>query len=439
MSHKLEMFHIGPIEQCSFCIDNFTVLTGPQANGKSTIAKAVYFFKTIKQDILNIMLQGGPASVSGNTNATWEHTLKQRMKDKFMQLFGSSWAMQHDMHMTYTYAPGVDIHIYLDINTDTPSRNYISIDFSNKIEDYFFDLQVCIFTNMNADQKKYQETRLNKLFADQFETVFIPAGRNLITLLSTQLNYIFTSLDEPQLRNIDYITRRYTELILKLKPMFSAGMNGILSDAANEPTREKLYKKNRPAIHLLMEKAYEVMGGEYRFVDGEERLYLSSGKYVKINLASSGQQEVIWIFNLLFYYLLEDKRIFLIVEEPESHLYPSSQQIMAEVLALMYTSKNSVLVTTHSPYILGTFNYLLLAGQIPLEHQTDISKRIHKRFWISPNSSKAYYIEKGTIHPALCSDDNITLIQNELIDGASTVINEQSDFLLTYLYKQEGE
>ena len=63
MSHKLEMFHIGPIEQCSFCIDNFTVLTGPQANGKSTIAKAVYFFKTIKQDILNIMLQGGPASV----------------------------------------------------------------------------------------------------------------------------------------------------------------------------------------------------------------------------------------------------------------------------------------------------------------------------------------------------------------------------------------
>ena len=221
--------------------------------------------------------------------------------------------------------------------------------------------------------------------------------------------------------------------------MFSAGMNGILSDAANEPTREKLYKKNRPAIHLLMKKAYEVMGGEYRFVDGEERLYLSSGKYVKINLASSGQQEVIWIFNLLFYYLLEDKRIFLIVEEPESHLYPSSQQIMAEVLALMYTSKNSVLVTTHSPYILGTFNYLLLAGQIPLEHQTDVSKRIHKRFWISPNSSNAYYIEKGTIHPALCSDDEITLIQNELIDGASTVINEQSDFLLTYLYKQEGE
>ena len=125
MSHKLEMFHIGPIEQCSFCIDNFTVLTGPQANGKSTIAKAVYFIKTIKQDILNIMLQGDPAYVSGNTNATWEHTLKQRMKDKFMQLYGSSWAMQHDMHMTYTYAPGVDINIYLDINTDTPSRNYI--------------------------------------------------------------------------------------------------------------------------------------------------------------------------------------------------------------------------------------------------------------------------------------------------------------------------
>ena len=70
--------------------------------------------------------------------------------------------MQHDMHMTYTYAPGVDIHIYLDSNIDTPSRNYISINFSNKIEDYFLDLQVCNFTNMNAEQKKHHETWLLK-------------------------------------------------------------------------------------------------------------------------------------------------------------------------------------------------------------------------------------------------------------------------------------
>lgn len=40
-------------------LNDFTVLTGPQSSGKSTVAKAVYFFRTVKQDILNIIMQGG--------------------------------------------------------------------------------------------------------------------------------------------------------------------------------------------------------------------------------------------------------------------------------------------------------------------------------------------------------------------------------------------
>ena len=65
--------------------------------------------------------------------------------------------------------------------------------------------------------------------------MFIPAGRNLITLLSTQLNYIFTSLEGTQLSNIDYITKRYTELILKLKPSFESGMAGLVRNVENDP------------------------------------------------------------------------------------------------------------------------------------------------------------------------------------------------------------
>ena len=81
------------------------------------------------------------------------------------------------------------------------------------------------------------------------------------------------------------------------------------------------------------------MNGSYRYTENEERLYLSDGKYVKINLASSGQQEVVWLFNLLFYYLIEQRKVFLILEEPESHLYPASQQTISHVLALMLTSR----------------------------------------------------------------------------------------------------
>ena len=88
LSHVLKLKHLGPIQECVLTVSNFTVLTGPQSNGKSTVAKAVYFFRSIKQDIMNIMMQGGPKMVAGRSDARWEHTLKQRMRDKFLQLFG---------------------------------------------------------------------------------------------------------------------------------------------------------------------------------------------------------------------------------------------------------------------------------------------------------------------------------------------------------------
>lgn len=314
---------------------------------------------------MNIMMQGGPKMVAGRSDARWEHTLKQRMRDKLLQLFGTSWIMPADMEMRYSYTDQFWLRVYLTESWED-SRNFVDFEFSEGFQEYLNDLDTHSFINITQGQKKHEEDLLARKLDDPYETVFVPAGRNLITLLSTQLNYIFTSLDELQLRNMDYITRKYTELILKLKPLFGNGMAGLLFDLENDPNRMKCYKAHRSAIHLLMKNAETVLQGSYQYVDGEERLNLSNAdRYVKINFASSGQQEIVWVFNLLFYYLLENRRVFLILEEPESHLYPESRQRIGEVLALFCNEKNAELLTTHSPYMLGTFNYLLLAGQVP--------------------------------------------------------------------------
>ena len=256
-------------------------------------------------------------------------------------------------------------------------------------------------------------------------------------MLSTQLNYIFTSLEGSQLRNIDYITKRYTELILKLKPYFQNGMESIWEDVKLDTEKTAKKKKVGPIIHLLLEQAQKVLQGSYKYIDGEERLYLDKVNYVKINLASSGQQEVVWIFNLLFYYLLEEKKVFLILEEPESHLYPESQRIIAEVLALFANSDKELLVTTHSPYVLGTFNYLLIAAQCPESRQAELSKQIHKRMWLDPQQSGAYFIKEGSLENILIDEDSLVLIQNEVIDGASLKINEYSDIALESLETED--
>lgn len=107
-----------------------------------------------------------------------------------------------------------------------------------------------------------------------------------------------------------------------------------------------------------------IIKGEYVFDNGEERLKINNSSYVKINYASSGQQETVWMLNLLFYYLLSPRKCMIIVEEPEAHLYPDSQKYMAEALALFVKVGIKLIVTTHSPYILGEFNNLLYADEI---------------------------------------------------------------------------
>lgn len=440
MNHTLELRHLGPIDECTLSVNKFTVLTGPQSNGKSTIAKSVFFFRSVKQDILNIMMQGGPKAVTGRKNADWQHTLTQHMRDKFLQLFGTSWIMPDDMTMKYTYTRSFWIKVSL-VDGQSEKENYIDFEFSPDFEDYMKDLDEHSFQNITSGQKLNEEQNLEKKLDDPYETVFIPAGRNLITLLSAQLNYIFTSLEGSQLRNIDYVTKRYTELILKIKPLFEDGMSGIISGVYNNPDQLKKYENHQRAIQLLQEAGQVVLKGTYRYVDGEERLYLDDRKYVKINLSSSGQQEIVWVFNLMFYYLLEDRKVFLILEEPESHLYPDSQRIVGEMLGLFLNEGNSELITTHSPYMLGTFNYMLLANQIAKDQKaaTGIDAKLHKCYWLNQNATGAYHVHDGKMEDAMDRDDGIVLVNNGLIDGASDSINEMNDYIIEQSYAEETD
>ena len=102
----------------------------------------------------------------------------------------------------------------------------------------------------------------------------------------------------------------------------------------------------------MIQLAGKILKARYCYRAGEERLLLDmneSGKSIKVNFASFGQQETVWALNLLFYYLLEGKPSCIILEEPEAHLYPDSQKYMAEALATFAHVGSQVIVTTHSP------------------------------------------------------------------------------------------
>ena len=69
---KLIINKLGPIERCELECSQFMTFTGFQASGKSTIAKAVYYFRTIKEDIIELAMKQ-------TLNKNWIVGLEDRM------------------------------------------------------------------------------------------------------------------------------------------------------------------------------------------------------------------------------------------------------------------------------------------------------------------------------------------------------------------------
>jgi predicted ATPase len=162
-------------------------------------------------------------------------------------------------------------------------------------------------------------------------------------------------------------------------------------------------------------------------------LYFSDKQWVKILYGSSGQQEALWILLLIFTIILQNKKVFMIIEEPEAHLYPIAQKQITELISLLVNSTGSeVFITTHSPYILTSMNVLLYSGKI--ENNKKVKNElaiIPKQFRISKNRFFAYKIDNTNdfcLNDLMDSDTG--LIRALDIDTISAVINEETERLI---------
>ena len=95
--HKLIINKLGPVEKCELDCTQFMTFTGFQASGKSTIAKAIYYFRTIKDDILELAKAKAlnTISIDGIDNDvscvkldnSLSLTLENYLREKFLRTF----------------------------------------------------------------------------------------------------------------------------------------------------------------------------------------------------------------------------------------------------------------------------------------------------------------------------------------------------------------
>ena len=423
--HRLVLHNLGPVKDCDINVNDFMVFTGPQASGKSTIAKAVYFFRTVKDELWFSLVM----NTENETPDEWRTRFLNILTRKLDRLLFLSSAVPKNLEMTYYYTDTTSISIR---HSRTPALlKPLEFSFSDSISEYMDKLRQNVLTNLDWNQRGDERENICRLFNDNTGCLFIPAGRSMISSMTSQLSGLLASLDDRQKMEIDYSVQAYLNTVQALQPLFKSGLGGLLLDKIPEKRR------NSQFIEKALDLIKKILKGRYQYSMGAERFYFGPGEndYVMMKQASSGQQEAVWITNIVFYHLTGEKSIFLIVEEPESNLYPDTQKKITELLSLFRSAGNQVLITTHSPYVLGTLNNLIYASDIAAEGTPDVEKVIDRELWLDRDAVSAWHMGDGEPTPA--TEPEMGLIRNEYIEGASEEINREGDKLYEISAKEE--
>ena len=118
-----------------------------------------------------------------------------------------------------------------------------------------------------------------------------------------------------------------------------------------------------------------------------------------------------------------NSRLICIIEEPEQSLFPTSQyEIFMHLLkGFSNETNNSLVLTTHSPYILETINNSIYADTIRKSGK-DSNHLIPEEYQVSYDNVSVYQIENGEIHSIM--DADIKQINPAAIDKCSQKITD---------------
>ena len=91
----------------------------------------------------------------------------------------------------------------------------------------------------------------------------------------------------------------------------------------------------------------------------------------------------------------------VVIDEPEMNAHPDAQLMIMELLAILANKGVTVVITTHSPYIVDHLNNLIEASQLPADAQESISasfKLKRKDAFLEPEAVSTYHFtEAGNV------------------------------------------
>jgi len=422
---KIIIHNFAAIKYAEIEVKKILVLIGEQASGKSTIAKLIYFFKTIQEDLFSQIYRD-----KQNQSLDINSDILSPIQQKFYNFFGPTNNLP-DFEITFYYS--FNENKFLKLSNDenkkmkiSPIDTFINEKFTILASDIKFRLRQ-EYLNINKNRNiqplikeeekiKYAQQLydlLNDLFQNkQRDLLFIVAGRSATVAYPSLFEKYFSQSIEINLKqniSIDNYERssktldeilleKFIEKFVRVKDIFKKFRNfeGLIESYSENNIKEKLYQ--------VKNKIDKILKGEYRIDDLGEKILFNkeTEEYIYLSNTSSGQQESIRILQDIFLNILDNTKVLRILEEPEAHLFPVAQKQLIELLALMVNQNDDsqLIITTHSPYVLTVFNNLLFANRVVEKNpstESEVAQIIPQDSWLSAKDFSAYSLGNQSV------------------------------------------
>jgi predicted ATPase len=334
---KIIIKNFGPIKYAEIEVKKILVLIGEQASGKSTIAKLIYFFKTIQEDLFSQIYRD-----KQNQSLDINSDILSPIQQKFYNFFGPTNNLP-DFEITFYYS--FNENKFLKLSNDenkkmkiSPIDTFINEKFTILASDIKFRLRQ-EYLNINKNRNiqplikeeekiKYAQQLydlLNDLFQNkQRDLLFIVAGRSATVAYPSLFEKYFSQSIEINLKqniSIDNYERssktldeilleKFIEKFVRVKDIFKKFRNfeGLIESYSENNIKEKLYQ--------VKNKIDKILKGEYRIDDLGEKILFNkeTEEYIYLSNTSSGQQESIRILQDIFLNILDNTKVLRIIE-----------------------------------------------------------------------------------------------------------------------------
>ena len=418
---KLTVKNFLNIKDIEFNLSKINIIIGQQASGKSILAKLVYFFK-------DFFIKYRSSIQNKQKKAEFDRNIITTFKIIFPEYF---WKNQ-EFQILYEFD---SYSVALNNQKLDDKKSKLSLIYS----EYLVKVRRKILSEYNKKTIEYAENNPEKIIEEYYNTIFskyvlrdvnsldlitfIPAGRSFFANLQ---NNIFSFLSGNIV--IDYFLQEFGSAYERVKNIYQL----------------------RKLIHALNlndsidELINQIIVGNYSYEKDQDWILYTNetNKNRRTNLShsSSGQQEALPMTLILAILPFISSTTLFIIEEPEAHLFPTSQKHVISLISQVFNAtekKHKFIITTHSPYILTAFNNLIQAGNTlkALREKPEQNDLLKDLFKIVPenqtldiNDVAAYTIKNGMIESLINEENN--LIDTNIIDDVSNEFSQVFEKLI---------